>query len=173
MVRNFLATLVALTCLVTSARAVIFFSLDDEFDDAWLVLSVRENEAVNAFRRSLDRAEAALRCRTQPEIEKLLGRSCKKPRKTYAMPVAQARRVGISGLRATGSKDHQEFYPIQDFAGLEVYYVNDSPLAVFFFLKPDEHFSKLTGKNLAKRLDWDREQFTKLVRFVADREKAQ
>jgi len=146
--------------LADSSPAVIYMFLEDEFDDRALVRAVHEEKEVVKFRQKLDDFENKLLPLKEKDFIALFGKPQEKPAKLYAMPVAQPRGFGLSGLRYGDekmNKDHTEFYVIKDVAALEVYYqINgESPAAIVFYFPTDKDFPKLTKDNLAKRLSWD------------------
>ena len=170
-------SIVRITCVLTFAWAISVARADeitdvfDEFDNPFVVGAVQDRDAVKKFRKELDKLEESLHGKNQRDIEQLLGKPRAMLQRTYAMPVAQARTVSLPGLRPVGSKGHQEFFPIKDAGGLEVWYIDDAPLLVVVRLKVDKNFAALTDKNLKQRLAWDREKFDKLVKYVEEREK--
>jgi hypothetical protein len=171
MARAFSAIL-ALLVFTFSALASLEMTLVDDFDDYFLVRTVSDQKAVRLFRKDLDEFKEKLRKMQEVEIEKRLGGPVAWRKKTYALPVAQEREIALGGLRFTDSKRHTSFYAVSHFGGVEVWYSHDgeTPEAVIVYLKVDNYFPKLTSGNLEKRLAWDRERFTKLMKFVEERE---
>jgi hypothetical protein len=172
MARNFAVSILALLPIAVSAQAVLEGMVFDEFDDPDLIRAVCDHKAVRVFRKDLDKVWKKLLAKKEGDIERLFGKPAAWSKKTYALPVAEPRDLVLSGLVFTGSKRHYRFYAIQDFAAAEVYYGHDgeTPEAIVIYLKVDKDFLKLTKTNLQKRLDWDRERFTKLVTLVEPQE---
>jgi hypothetical protein len=110
----------------------------------------------------------------QAGIEKLLGKPRTKPASTYALPLAQPRRLLMSGigLLDKNSKRHDEFYPVADIGAIEVWYglSGKSVEAIVIYLKVDKAFAKLTDKNLKERLAWDKERFDKMLKILEKRQ---
>lgn len=93
------------------------------------------------------------------------------------MPVAQPRGLALSGLRHADprmNKDHTEFYTIEDFAAIQVYYGLDgvSPGTILLYFRTDDEFPKLTKDNLEKRLSWEQERLKKLIAYFERRRAA-
>ena len=126
--RTIAAGLVVLLLSGTPAGAVIFLSLEDEFDDIGLVHQAHDRPAVQASRAKLDEYTHSLWRLKERDFVAMFGKAQAKPDKTYAMPVAQARGLGLSGLRygdPAMNKDHTDFYVVPGVAALEVYYQID------------------------------------------------
>ena len=156
----------------------------DDVDDRSLVGAVSEQEPVKRMKKDLEAFEKTFLSCNDKEIEKLLGKPIPRAAKAYAMPVAQARRYFMSGIISSNSKFHNEFYSVEDFAGIEVRYGSDgeTPVFVILYFKVDKAFPKLTEferkpaekqeklpdpvTNIDERLKWDRERFDKLVKHV-------
>src|SRR5438105_4455871 len=96
-----LVILLSLSALATpSAHALgILIHLPDEFDDHALIASVSQVQTVSAFRKQMDDFKERLRQRKESEIVAMFGKPRPKPAQTFAMPVAQHRGFGMSGLR--------------------------------------------------------------------------
>jgi hypothetical protein len=82
------------------------------------------------------------------KIEKHFGKPARNSAMDYAMPVAQARGFMVSGIRSvdeTSNKDHAAFYPVGDFAGIEVWYGihGRTPQFALLYFKVDGTFPKL------------------------------
>ena len=173
MTRIVLATL-TLGVLAPTASAVITVLLWDPIDDPGLIQAAAEDPAVQAFRADLDRFTNRLMARDQPAIERLLGKASSQGVGTsFAMPVGQYRGFSMSGLRSADksqNKDHTEFHLVGDVGAVEVWYGIDgqTPVAAVVYLAVDGAFPKLTTRNLARRLVWDRWHFRELVRVIAD-----
>jgi hypothetical protein len=192
-------SILVLAVFATSARSVITTFLCDEFDDFVLVLNAWDDKAVQAFHKEINELEARLLRYEEADIQTLFGRPVAMPPKTYAMPVAQAHSISMSGIRSFSpedNKDHREFYVIQDFAGLEVWYGHDgkSPQVIILYFKVDKHFPRLTDhvpefihqaakrlnverhvrrlmpKQLRARLAWDQVRFDRLRKVIEERE---
>ena len=168
--------LAALLLVAGSARATRHLMLDDEFDD-WALVGTHDRPEDDC------RPGSSQRVRAEPPEAQGAGLHCRvraaaeKPAKTYAMPVAQARGLMLSGLRygdPAMNKDHTDFYVIPGVAGVEVYYQIDgeSPAAVLVYLPVDQDFRRLTADNLAKRLAWDAERLERLKARTAARSEA-
>ena len=170
--RCFLA-LLTVVMLQVSARASILLFLDD-VDDYRFVRDVVETEPVKAEGRELQRLAALVLKMDRPAIAKLLGAATPKPPKAFAMPLAEQRAIGLSGLRRTDDERPDEhfinFHPVGDFAGVEVYYgrteTASEPIAVRFYLRCDGTFERLHADNSAKRLAWEWERLLKLAKEI-------
>jgi hypothetical protein len=175
MISRALVALIGLLYLASGVHGVIIQYLPNDLDDRKLVGEVHDQEAVKAFRKELDEFVEMLSKHKQPALEKLLGKPAGRSPKGYALPVAQPRLIGRSGRRYADeklNKDHREFYPIEQFAGIEVWYGIDgkSPGLVLVRFKADKTFPKLTKNNLKDRLAWDRARFLKLTRVIKKRQ---
>ena len=131
-----------------ASRAVIILMIDDPVDDHALVDAVSGQKPVKKFAAEIEALERTLLANDKEKIEKLLGTPAPKPVKDYAIPVGQHRVFAISGRRYADekmNKDHTAYYPIGDFAGIEVRYgVNGtSPQFAVLYLKVDDAFPKL------------------------------
>src|SRR5262249_45186653 len=129
-------------------RAVIFLMIHDPVDDHFLVDAVSGQKPVKEFAAEIRALEQTLTANKRGTIEKLFGKPAKKPEKDFAMPVAQPRMFGISGIRSADekkNKDHTEFHPVGDFAGIEVWYGIDgeTPSFALLYFKVDKTFPKL------------------------------
>lgn len=168
-----LLTLVMLP--VPAARASILIFLDD-VDDYRFVRDVVESEPVKAEGRELTRLGAIVLKLDRPAIARLLGAATPKPPKAFAMPLAEARAIGLSGLRATSDERPDEhfinFHPLGDYAAVEVYYgrteIANEPIAVRFYLRCDDTFERLHKDNADKRLAWEWERLLKLAKVLND-----
>lgn len=172
--RKWVISFLVLLLSTGTALAVIFMILTDDCDDATIVRRVYDQQDVVQFRQKLDEFKKKLHPLKEKDFIALFGKSQAKLAKTYAMPVAQSRGLGLSGLRYSEpklNKNHTEFYVIKDVAGLEVFYQTDgeTPAAVVFYFPVDKDFPKLTNDNLAKRLSWDEDHLKKLLAFFEKR----
>jgi hypothetical protein len=143
-----LAAVVAVAALTSTASAGLFTGLYDDVDDTFLVDAVSGQEPVTKFAKAINAFQKTLWTYKEKEIEKLLGKPAQRAKKAYAMPVAQPRAFWMSGLRYADSKlnkDHVAFYPIEDFAGIEVWYGIDgeTPRIALLYFKVDKSFPKL------------------------------
>ncbi len=148
MTRTMWLSLFMLIVAGSSARAVIILFLDDKVDDRELVDAVSGQKPVKEFAAELEAFVQTITDNKRDRIEKLLGKPSRKLDKDYAMPVAQPRAFSISGLRygdEKKNKNHTEFYPVGDFAGVEVWYGIDgeSPSFALLYFKVDKAFPKL------------------------------
>ena len=151
-----------------NASASILIFLGDDFDKVKQVVAAANDPAVKTYSADLDRLKQRLRLLKERDVIALFGKPVPQPAKTFAMPVAQPRGLGLSGLRHTDpkkNKDHDEFYRVGDTAGLRIYYALDgvTPTAIVVYFRADNSFPKLTRDNLKDRLGWDRmrlKQFT-------------
>jgi hypothetical protein len=108
------------------------------------------------------------------DIEAMFGKPRPKADRTFAMPVAQPRGFGMSGLRHVDeklNKDHKEFYLVGTFAALEIYYSLDgvSPNVILLHFRVDDTFPRLTKDNLRERLRWEQERWQKLEAYYEKR----
>jgi hypothetical protein len=174
MLRSGILALLVVGALVTEASAVILLYLDD-VDDMRIVNAAANAEKVKVSCKELLELGNQLLKLKKPDLESLLGKSAEKPAKTYAMPVGEMRSLTLSGLREFNDnrpeKDMVSFYPLSDFAAVEVYYsrhnqAGDTPLAVRFYLKVDKTFPKLTKDNLDQRLAWEQGRLKKLAEHI-------
>jgi hypothetical protein len=132
----------------SGVRAVVFVLISDDVDDRELIDAVSGQKPVKEFASEMDKLRGVIEVKDSAAIEKLLGKPARKPPNGYAMPVGQPRGFAMSGLRYADkkeNKDHTEFYPVGDFAGIVVLYGVDgsSPEAALFYFKVDESFPKL------------------------------
>jgi hypothetical protein len=175
--RFFLATLLV-ACLALPASASILLYLDD-IDDFSFVSKVVEKEPVKAQGRQLKTLGDRLLKLKRPEIVKLLGGAGVQPPKGYAMPLAEGRAIGLSGLRRVDDERPDEhfiqFHAVGDYAAVQVFYgrteSGDDPVAVRFYLRVDDKFERLNEKNFDKRLAWEWERINKLVKFLDEEKK--
>jgi hypothetical protein len=135
-------SVILLAAAAATSRAVIFLNLYDPVDDSALVSAVSGQKPVKEFAAQIEALENILLAKDKEEIEKLLGKPAAKQAKDYAMPVAQSRKFVISGLRQRD--EHHAFYPVGDFAGIEVHYANTTkPEFTVLYFKVDGTFPKL------------------------------
>jgi hypothetical protein len=130
------------------SRAVIIENIDDRVDDSNLVDAVSGQKAVKAFAAEITALRKTLLSMNKEKIEELLGKPGPKPAKDYAIPVPQPRAFAMSGKRYADeklNKDHTAFYPVGDFAGIEVWYGIDgrSPQFAALYFKVDDAFPRL------------------------------
>jgi hypothetical protein len=148
MMRNMWLSVIALVVFVSGSRAIVTLLIHDPVDDRALVDAVSGQKPVKEFAAEIEALEKILLAKDKEKIEKLLGKPAPKPEKDYAMPVGQPRGFTISGLRYADekkNKDHTAFYPVGDFAGIEVRYAVDgtSPQFALLYFKLDDQFPKL------------------------------
>jgi hypothetical protein len=148
MARSMWLSLVVLAAVASSSRAVIFLVIDDPVDDRELVDAVSGQKPVKEFAAEIKALEDTLLANDKAKIEQLLGKPVPKPGKDYAIPVAQHRHFGVSGIRYGDekmNKDHTDYYAIGDFAGVEIRYgINGtSPQFAVLYFKVDDTFPKL------------------------------
>jgi hypothetical protein len=161
MARNMWLSIIVLAAAASGSRAVIFVMIHDPMDDRALVDAVSGQKPVREFAAEIEALEKTLLANNKEKIEKLLGKPAPKPAKDHAMPVGQHRAFAISGLRYADeklNKDHTAYYPIGDFAGIEVRYGIDgtSPQFAVLYFKVDDAFPKLKKveeKAIAKPAD--------------------
>lgn len=158
----------------SSALSIIMI-LDDEFDNRHILLSLRNDKAVKAFNEKITALADRLNRLKERDIVALFGKPIAQPANTFAMPVAQPRGFGLSGLRYADekkNKDHVEFYEVGTCAGLKVYYSLDgvSPDVIIFYLRVDDSFPRLAKNNLEKRLDWESRRWQVLLDYVERRQ---
>ena len=169
--RTFAIAVSTLLLMPGPSPAVIFVLLEDEFDDRGLVDEVRDRPAVKKHEEALEAFREKLYRLKEKDLIAFFGPAQRMPAKTYAMPVAQHRGLGLSGLTYEGAKRHTDFYAVKDVVGLEVYYGNDgeTPMAVVFYFPVDKDFPKLTADNLDKRLAWDQDHLDRLLKHYEQR----
>jgi hypothetical protein len=165
--RTIVVSLAVLLLTGVPAGAVIFTLLDDEFDDSGRIREVRDRPEVQAARAKLDEYKRGLLRLKERDFVAMFGKAQPQPAKAYAMPVAQARGLALSGLRhgdPAMNKDHTDFYVVPGAGALEVYYQIDgeSPAAIVVYLPVDSTFPRLTERNLAERLAWDADRVDRL-----------
>jgi hypothetical protein len=141
-------SLVLLAAAGPEARAVVTVFIHDPVDDFALVLAVSGQKPVKEFAAEITAFRETLTASKEARIEKLLGKPVPRPNGDYAMPVGQPRGFSMSGLfhaDKAQNKHHTEFYPIGDFAGIEVWYGIDgeSPLFALLYFRVDKTFPKL------------------------------
>jgi hypothetical protein len=115
-----------------------------------------------------------LRQHKEADIEAMFGKPMPKADWTFAMPVAQPRGFGMSGLRHVDeklNKDHKGFYLVGTFAALEIYYTLDgvSPNVILHHFRVDDTFPRLTKDNLRERLRWEQDRWQKLEAYYEKR----
>jgi hypothetical protein len=141
-------SLVVLAAVVSGSRAVIIVVIHDLVDDRALVDAVSSQKPVKEFAAEIEALQNTLLAKDKAKIEKFLGKPVLKPEKDYALPVGQCRTFTISGLRNPDNKknkDHTSYYPIGDFAGIEVWYgINGTtPQFAVLYFKVDDKFPRL------------------------------
>ena len=148
MARRMWLSIIVLAAAASVSRADILVWIDDPIDDWALVRAVSGQKPVKEAAAEIWAWEEALLATDESSIEKLLGKPGLKPQNGYAIPVGQHRMYGISGLRHADkemNKDHTAYYPIGDFAGIEVRYGIDgtTPQYAVLYFKVDDAFPKL------------------------------
>ena len=141
-------SLVLLAAAGPEAHADVGVLIDDSVDDIALVVAVSGQKPVKAFAAEIMAFSETLAASKEGRIEKLLGKPVPRPNGDYAMPVGQPRGFTMSGRFSADkaqNKHHTEFYPIGDFAGIEVWYGMDgeSPVFALLYFRVDETFPKL------------------------------
>jgi hypothetical protein len=178
MVSRGLIAVLILAALGAPVWGSILIFLDD-VDDYRFVGKVVETEPVKAQARELKALGERLMKLQRPALKKLLGAPGVKPPKAFAMPLAEQRAIGLSGLRRTDDERPDEhfinFHPVGDYAAVEVYYgrtpSGDEPVAVRFYLRADDAFPRLNADNADKRLAWEWERIAKLTKYLNDHER--
>ena len=125
MARRMWLSIVVLAAAASGSSAIIILMIDDPVDDYALVDAVSGQKPVKEFAAEIDAWENTLLANDEEKIEKLLSKPAPKPAKGYAIPVGQHRMYAISGRGYSDeemNKDHTAYYPIGDFAGIEVRY---------------------------------------------------
>ena len=148
MARSMWLSVVVLAVVASESRAVIFLKIQDPVDDYELVDAVSDQKPVKKIAAAIEALEKTLLAKDKGKIEKLLGKPAPKPRKGYAIPVGQHRDFAISGMRYADeklNKDHTAYYPLGNFAGIEVRYGIDgtSPQFAVLYFKVDRAFPRL------------------------------
>src|SRR5262245_49931532 len=116
MLRPALCLVLSLTVLAV-AQAGIIVMLNDERDEIKLVQHARDQAEVQEHGKKIEAFAARLRKLKEKDIEALFGKPAPMKAKAFAMPVAQPRGFGMSGMRFAEekkNKDHEEFYHIGD-----------------------------------------------------------
>ena len=162
--------LIGLVLSMAAACAGIL-DLEEEFDDQKAIDAVMTAPDVAALRVELDALKGRLIQMKERNMLALFGEPAAKPEKTYALPVGQSRMLALSDFRfadEAANRDHVEFHTAGDAGAVQVYYPVDgiSPEAVVVYLRADDAFPKLTGDNLAARVDWERDKLKKLIDFL-------
>jgi len=131
----------------SEARAVVHVLILDPVDDSSLVAAVSGQKSVKEFAAEIDVFRRTLTAGKKGRIEALLGQPARRPDGDYAMPVAQPRGFLMSGVGHGDArdKDHTAFYPVGDFAGVEVWYGVDgeTPAFAFLYFRVDKAFPRL------------------------------
>jgi hypothetical protein len=148
MARSMWVSILVLSVVASCSHAVIILMIDDPVDDYTLVDAVSGQRPVKEFSAEIEALENTLLANDKEKVEKLLGKPAPKPEKGYAIPVAQHRVFAISGIRYADekrNKDHTDYYPVGDFAGIEIRYgINGtSPQFAVLYFKVDDAFPKL------------------------------
>lgn len=148
MARSMWLSIIVLVALASGSRAIIFLVIHDPVDDDALVDAVSGQKAVKEVAAEIEALEKTLLAKDKKRIEELLGKPVPKPEKGYAIPISQHRKYAISGRRSLDeqlNRDHTAYYPIGNFAGIEIRYWIDGKtpqFAVLYFLT-DGAFPKL------------------------------
>jgi hypothetical protein len=156
--RSMWLSVALLSVIVARAPADITMMIHDDVDDYALIRAVSGQKPVKDFCAEIDALDKLVCANNRQRIEKALGKPAPKPGKDYAMPVAQHRMFGLSGIRYADekmNKDHTEYYPIGDSAGIEVWYgINgESPQIALLYFKMNADFPQLKvveDKNVKK-----------------------
>src|SRR5262249_38819408 len=148
MAKRIWLSLIVLAAAAWASRAGSIEIIHDPMDDSALIDAVSGQKPVKEFAAEIQALEKSLLKNDQEKIEKLLGKPAAKPKKEYAIPVGQHRMFLVSGLRSDDEKEnkhHTEYYPIGDFAGIEVSYgINGTnPQFAVLYFKVDKAFPKL------------------------------
>jgi hypothetical protein len=148
MTRSIWLSVALLAVIVACAPADVIMMIHDDVDDYALIRAVSGQKPVKDFCAEIDSLDRLVCANNREKIEKALGKPAERPGKGYAMPVAQHRMFALSGIRYADEKlnrDHQEYYPIGDSGGIEVWYgINgESPQIALLYFKMDESFPKL------------------------------
>jgi hypothetical protein len=178
MQKQCLPAILVLLLFALPAKASILLFLDD-LDEQKAASKVAEQEPVKAEGRQLKALGEKLLKLKRPEIVKLLGGAGVQPPKAYAMPLAEGRAIGLSGLRRADDDRPDEhfiqFHAIGDYAAVQVFYARtesgDDPVAVRFYLRVDDKFERLNDENFGKRLAWEWEGINKLTKYLDEKEK--
>jgi len=141
-------SLVFLAAAGPEVHADVIVFIDDQVDDHALVVAVSGQKPVKEFAAEIATFRETLTASKVAQIEILLGKPVPRRDGDYAMPVGQARGFSMSGRRYADkaqNKHHTEFYPIGDFAGIEVWYGIDgeSPVFALLYFRVDKTFPKL------------------------------
>jgi hypothetical protein len=141
-------SIIVLAAIASDSRAPIFGFIDDREDDLALVIAVSGQKPVKEFAAEIETFEKKLLANDMENIEKLLGKPVKKPEKGLAVPIGHPRGYMISGIRSMdekNNKDHADYYPIGDFAGIEVSYgiSGTNPQYAALYFKVDGAFPRL------------------------------
>lgn len=148
MARSMWLSIVVLASVASGSHAIILLMIHDPVDDSALVDAVSGQKPVKELAAEIEALEKILLANDKDKIEKLIGNPAPKPEKDYAIPIGQHREFMISGIRygdEKKNKDHTAYYPIDDFAGVEVSYGIDGtrPQFAVLYFKVDDAFPKL------------------------------
>ena len=148
MARRKWLSLVLLAAAGPEAHADVGVLIDDSVDDVALVVAVSGQKPIKEFAAEITAFRETLTASKEGRIEKLLGKPVPRRDGDYAMPVGQPRGFRMSGRFSADkakNKHHTEFYPIGDFAGIEVWYGMDgeSPVFALLYFRVDKTFPKL------------------------------
>jgi hypothetical protein len=162
---------------VPDAKAVIILFLENPFDESKALEAIREDKRVLAFRRDIDGFSDGLLRLKERDFHALFGKPVEKKSEEYTMSIAGPRCLGLSGLHYTDpkkNKDHIDFHCLDDHGGVEIYYqINgETPAAIILYFRIDKDFPRLrSAKGLDNRLCWERQHFTRLVRYFESRQR--
>jgi hypothetical protein len=148
MARRMWLSMVVLAAVASGSRAVIVLMIHDPVDDHALVDAVSGQKPVKEFAAEMEAFKRTLLANDNETVGKRLGKPAPMPGRDYAIPVGHPRQFTISGIRYANeklNKDHTAYYPIGDFAAIEVRYGIDgtSPQFAVLYFKVDDAFPKL------------------------------
>jgi hypothetical protein len=167
-----IAWAVLVSILAGAAYAAGGGLLMDEFDDTLVVWKLQQKDLQL---KKLDEEVLALNRRLsvlkQRDLVAIFGGKTEKPAKTYSLPCFHPRSITFSGIRSAANQGHVDFYAVDDFAGLEVFYWDrNSPENFVLYFKTGEGFVPLrTGGDLAQRLAWDLERWGRFKKWLDGR----
>jgi len=154
-----------------SANATIHMILDDEFVNRQEIAEYTQDQNIIEFTKEVDQFKDKLLLLKERDFIALFGESVAMPQKTFTLSISEPRGIGLPGRRYSDpllNKDHTEFYMVNDFAGLKIFYSIDgeSPVLILIYYNVDDDFSM---ENIDRRLAWDKSRFKKLVSWFERR----
>ncbi len=172
-----LALLVLALAQLKASAQIITFDSEHQLDTKRSRIFARtrglKNSTGDSFRQQeegLNRLARNLCQLKEAEIVRWLGAKKNWRSSTFALPSFASGTYMLPGLESRDpqyQKYHVDFYPIDDFAGVKVFYGGDgvTPMQARIYFRVDNAFPALDKwSRLKARLAWDSEHFARLQR---------